>query len=282
MAIKVLIWNEFLHEQEDAKIKEVYPEGIHNALKQELSVDEELEITTATLEMPNHGLSEEILQNTDVLIWWGHMAHVRVKEEIAEMVAKHVRLGMGFIVLHSGHHSKPFRKLVGTTGNLSWREIGESERVWIIDPNHPICQGVGRFIDIPKEEMYGEPFDIPVPDELLMIGWYKGGEVFRSGCVFKRGNGKIFYFQPGHEEYPTYHIPQVVQVIKNAVHYVKPVVHLNDQGPGFMASPCVDPAEPGILEMYNVEEKPSDSFKKMMEGSGANVVAQMEKDGLKW
>ena len=269
MAIRVLIWNEFLHEKEES-IKKIYPEGIHNALKQELSVDDEFEISTATLEMPDHGLSEEILQNTDVLIWWGHIAHIKVKEEIAEMVARHVRLGMGFIVLHSGHHSKPFRKLMGTTCDLRWREIGENERVWVIDPNHPICQGVGSYIDIPQEEMYSEVFDIPVPDELIFIGWYKGGEVFRSGCVFKRGNGKIFYFQPGHEEYPTYHIPQIVQVIRNAVHYVKPVVHLNDLAPGYVGAPCVDPIEPGILEMYNVREKPSERFKKMMEARESN------------
>ena len=271
MAIKVLIWNEFIHEK-NGPVKEVYPEGIHGALKKELSADNEFEISVATLDMENHGLSEEILQNTDVLIWWGHMAHNMVSDEVAEMVAKHVRLGMGLIVLHSGHHSKPFTKLMGTTCNLSWREIGESERIWIIDPNHPICQGLGRYFEIPQEEMYGEVFDIPVPDELLMIGWYKGGEVFRSGCVFKRGNGKVFYFQPGHETFPTYHIPEVVKVIRNAVRYLKPVVHLKDPGPGFMASPAVDPPEEGILEMYGVKEKPSVSFQKMIESFKANNI----------
>jgi trehalose utilization protein len=280
MAINVLIWNEYLHEKE-GPVKEVYPEGIHGALKQELSADSEFNISTATLEMENHGLSEEILQNTDVLIWWGHMGHAMVSEEVADMVAKHVRLGMGLIVLHSGHHSKPFRKLMGTTCNLSWREIGENERVWIIDPNHPICQGLGRCIEIPKEEMYSEVFDIPTPDELIMIGWYKGGEVFRSGCVFKRGNGKIFYFQPGHEDFPTYHIPDVVTVIRNAVHYLKPVIHMADPGPGFMASPCVDPAEPGVLELYGVEEKPSAKFARMAEGMKERAK-QMADSGVKW
>ncbi len=281
MAINVLIWNEFLHEKEDA-IKAVYPKGIHGALKDELSADAEFNISTATLEMENHGLSEEILQNTDVLIWWGHMAHQKVSEEVADMVAKHVRLGMGLIVLHSGHHSKPFRKLMGTTCNLSWREIGESERVWIINPNHPICQGVGKYFELPHEEMYSEVFDIPVPDELLMIGWYKGGEVFRSGCVFNRGNGKIFYFQPGHEEFPTYHIPEVVQILRNAVHYVNPVIHLKDPGPGPLASPCVDPAEPGVLELYGIDEKPSEKFKKMIEAFGAKMAEDMANSGDKW
>jgi len=278
MSIKVTIWNEFFHEKQGTA-KEIYPEGIHEALKKGLlGCDASLTIRTATLEEPNHGLTEEILCDTDVLFWWGHMMHHKVADEVAEMVAKHVRLGMGLVVLHSGHHSKVFRKLMGTTCNLSWREIGERERVWVIDPNHPICQGIDRYFEIPKEEMYGEVFDIPSPDELVMIGWYQGGEVFRSGCVFNRGRGKVFYFQPGHEMYPTYYIPEVIKVLYNAVNYLKPVVHLPDPGPGFLASPCVDPPEPGILEMYGVEEKPSEQFEKMRPMMEA-MFKQMEQDG---
>ena len=281
MSIKVTIWNEFVHEKSGV-VKEVYPEGIHECLKKELlERDSNLQIRTATLEEPNHGLSEEILHDTDVLVWWGHMSHHMVSDDVAEMVAKHVRLGMGLVVLHSGHHSKVFRKLMGTTCNLNWREIGENERIWIIEPDHPICAGLGRYFEIPKEEMYGEVFDIPVPDELLMIGWYKGGEVFRSGCLWKRGRGKVFYFQPGHETYPTYRIPEVIHVIHNAVKYLKPNVHLNDQGPGFMASPCVDPPEEGILEMYGVKEKPSEAFSKMLPMM-KEMAKKMEEEGNKF
>jgi trehalose utilization protein len=263
MSINVTIWNEYLHEKSEERIAKVYPRGIHGALEEELSVDKNLEIRTALLEMPGHGLSEEILRNTDVLIWWGHLAHDRVSDETAEMVAGHVRLGMGLVVLHSGHYSKPFKKLMGTACSLSWREIGESERVWIIDPSHPICQGLGPYFELEHEEMYGEVFDIPAPDELLMIGWFKGGEVFRSGCVFQRGRGKIFYFQPGHEEFPTFHKPEVVRILKNAVYYLRPSFRRDfDTG---NASPCVDPVEPGILELYNITEKPSEKFKRDME-----------------
>jgi len=282
MATKVTIWNEFLHEQNDGPVKKVYPDGIHEAIKKELlGCDPSLEIRTAWLDQPNHGLSEELLSDTDVLFWWGHMAHQKVSDDVAEMVVKHVQRGMGLVVLHSGHHSKVFRKLMGTTCNLSWREIGESERVWVIDPDHPICAGLDRYFEIPQEEMYGEVFDIPVPDELIMIGWYKGGEVFRSGCVFKRGRGKVFYFQPGHEEFPTYHIPEVVKVLHNAIGYLKPKVRLPDPGPGFMASPCVDPPEEGILELYGVDEKPSEKFAKMLVAMQERVK-QMEADGEKF
>ncbi|MFP3091359.1 ThuA domain-containing protein [Treponema sp. TIM-1] len=242
----------------------MYPRGIHGALEEGLSADKNLAIRTALLEMPGHGLSEEILRNTDVLMWWGHLAHDRVSDETAELVAKHVRLGMGLVVLHSGHYSKPFRKLMGTACTLSWREIGESERVWIIDPSHPICQGLGPYFELEHEEMYGEVFDIPAPDELVMIGWFKGGEVFRSGCVFKRGRGKIFYFQPGHEEFPTFRKPEVLRILKNALYYLRPLSRREDSGMAF-ASPCVDPVEPGILELYNITEKPSEKFKRAME-----------------
>lgn len=261
MAITVTIWNEYLHEKNDGQIARVYPRGIHEALREHLSVDKNLEIRTALLEMPGHGLSEAILRNTDVLVWWGHLAHDQVGDETADLVVKHVLLGMGLVVLHSGHYSKPFRKLMGTSCSLSWREIGESERVWIIDPAHPICQGLGPYFELEHEEMYGEVFDIPAPDELVMIGWFKGGEVFRSGCVFHRGRGKIFYFQPGHEEFPTFHKPEVVRVLKNALYYLKPCSRREDSGADF-TSPCVDPVEPGILELYTIREKPSERFKK--------------------
>jgi trehalose utilization protein len=258
MSIKVTVWNEYLHEKSEERIAKVYPQGIHGAIQEELSAEKDFQIRTATLEMPGHGLSEEILADTDVLIWWGHMAHDKVSDETVAMVTKHVLHGMGLIVLHSGHYSKVFRALMGTSCSLRWREIGESERVWIIDPTHPICRGIGPYFELEHEEMYSEVFDIPVPDELLMIGWYKGGEVFRSGCVFKRGRGKIFYFQPGHEEFPTFHKPEVVRILCNAVRYLKADVRVALSESPLLSSPCVDPAEDGVLELYKIKEKPSE------------------------
>lgn len=219
--IKVTVWNEFEHERSEEKVRQVYPEGIHKAIAGFLASDE-ISVRTATLQEPECGLTQEVLDDTDVLIWWGHMAHHKVPEEIACRVRDSVLKGMGFVVLHSGHHSKPFRYLMGTTCNVNWREDGDFCRVWITDPSHPIAKGLGRYIEIPHEEMYTEPFGIPEPDQTLMIGWYDSGEVFRSGCCYKRGYGKIFYFQPGHETYPTYYIPDVQTVIRNAVKWAAP------------------------------------------------------------
>jgi trehalose utilization protein len=180
------------------------------------------QVRTATLDEPQHGLSEEVLAQTDVLTWWGHMAHGEVKDEIVERVYQRVLNGMGLIVLHSGHLSKIFCRLMGTSCDLKWREIAEKERLWIVEPGHPIAEGLGEYIEIPHEEMYGEVFDIPAPDTLVMISWFKGGEVFRSGCCYYRGRGKIFYFRPGHETYPTYYQPEVQQVIRNAARWAAP------------------------------------------------------------
>jgi len=183
----------------------------------------EIEVRTATLDEPEHGLRDDVLNNTDVLIWWGHMAHKEVSDEVVEKVHRRIVLdGMGLIVLHSGHFSKIFKLLMGTTCNLKWREAGEKERIWVINPGHPIAEGLGEYFELEHTEMYGEPFDIPQPDELVFVSWFKGGEVFRSGCCFIRGRGRVFYFRPGHETLPIYHDSNVLKVIGNAVRWAAP------------------------------------------------------------
>ena len=222
--IKVTVWNEYRHEKLDEEIRKVYPDGIHNAIGSYLKRFDEFEIITATLDEPEHGLTEEILNSTEVLIWWGHMAHNEVRDDIIEKVYNRVLDGMGIIVLHSAHASKIFGKLMGTaTDKLKWRDLGEKERLWVIAPNHPIAEGISEFIDLEKEEMYGERFEIPDPDKLVFISWFEGGEVFRSGCCYERGRGKVFYFRPGHEAYPVYFNPNIQRVIKNAVLWATPI-----------------------------------------------------------
>ncbi|WP_217596074.1 ThuA domain-containing protein [Cohnella sp. GbtcB17] len=220
--IRVTVWNENRHEQTNEKVREVYPEGIHAAIGQGLGT-QDFEVRYATLDQDGeHGLSEQLLSETDVLFWWGHMAHGDVKDEIVDRVHARVLRGMGLIVLHSGHFSKIFKKLMGTSCDLKWREADENERIWVVAPNHPIAEGIGEYIDLPAEEMYGEHFDIPAPDELVMVSWFEGGEVFRSGCTFHRGQGKIFYFRPGHETYPTYYNEQIRRVLGNAAKWAAP------------------------------------------------------------
>lgn len=215
--MNITVWNEYRHEVESETIKAVYPDGIHNVIAEFLG--ENHEVKTATLDEPEHGLTDDVLANTDVLIWWGHKAHDEVKDEIVTKVKQRVLDGMGLIVLHSGHFSKIFKSLMGTTCDLKWREADDKERLWVVNPTHPITEGLNSYIELEKEEMYGEHFDIPAPDETVFISWFEGGEVFRSGATFKRGNGKIFYFRPGHESYPTYYNKEIQQVIKNAVEW---------------------------------------------------------------
>jgi len=222
--IRVTVWNEFLHEKQDPNIAKIYPEGIHGAIARYLRSRQGLEVRTATFDEPEHGLTDDVLSNTDVLVWWGHMAHEKVSDAVVEKVYGRVMFdGIGLIVLHSAHYSKIFRRLMGTTCNLKWREAGEKERLWVVAGGHPIAEGIGDYFEIEHAEMYGEPFDIPSPDELVFISWFRGGEVFRSGCCFYRGVGKIFYFRPGHETYPIYYDPNVLKVIENAVRWAVPV-----------------------------------------------------------
>jgi trehalose utilization protein len=219
---RVTVWNEFRHEKRNPKIAEIYPNGIHQAIAGHLR-STGLTVQTATLDESEHGLTEAVLAKTNVLIWWGHMAHHEVSDDIVERVYLHVmESGMGLIVLHSGHFSKIFRRLMGTSCNLKWREASEKERIWVVEPGHPIAQGLNEYFEIPHAEMYGEHFDIPAPDTLVFVSWFQGGEIFRSGCCYHRGRGKVFYFRPGHETYPIFHQAEVLQVITNAVHWAAP------------------------------------------------------------
>jgi trehalose utilization protein len=221
--IRVTVWNEYRHEKSHEAVAKMYPEGIHGQVARFLRANPDIEVRTATLDEPEHGLTNEVLANTDVLIWWGHMAHGDVKDEIVDRVQQRILNGMGLIVLHSGHFSKIFKRMMGTNCSLKWREIAERERLWVVDPGHPIAQGLGEYFEIPHVEMYGELFSIPAPDELVFISWFQGGEVFRSGCCWHRGKGKVFYFRPGHETLPIYYQAEVQKVIINAVRWAAPV-----------------------------------------------------------
>jgi trehalose utilization protein len=217
--INVTIFNEFAHERRDEQVAAVYPDGMHAVLAQALGAETDISVRTATLDQPQHGLAEEVLARTDVLLWWGHIAHDEVDDAVVDRVQARVLEGMGLIVLHSGHYSKIFRRLMGSSCGLTWREDGKKERIWVVDASHPISAGLGAFIDLPQTEMYGEVFDIPEPEALIFISWFEGGEVFRSGCAWHRGRGRIFYFRPGHETYPIYYNKKVQLVLKNAVRW---------------------------------------------------------------
>lgn len=235
--IKVTVWNEYIHEKEYWGIRQIYPEGIHGCIRGFLEAEEDMEVKVATLDMPEHGLTREVLEWTDVLIWWGHCAHAQVGDAIVERVKDRVLQGMGLIALHSAHHAKIMKALLGTSLNLKWCH-GVGEQLHLVAPEHPIALGVEDVVFLEQEEMYGEFFDIPKPDDIIFLGWFSNGYVFRSGVTFTRGRGKIFYFQPGHEEYPVYKNPQIQKIITNAVRWAVPVNRLN------ASYPCTEVTEP--------------------------------------
>lgn len=241
--MKVLVYNEFFHERmEGTPASKIYPNGIHEEIK---SILESEEITVETVTLDDVAtITPERLATVDVLVWWGHMKHGDVPDGVAAAVRDAVLSGMGALFLHSAHHSKPFKTLMGTSGNLTWRESGDREILWVTEPSHPITRGIDRCIKLDAEETYGEPFVIPTPDKLLFISNFSGGEVFRSGCLYERGCGKVFYFQPGHEDFPTYKHPDVRRVIKNAVEYLKPDVRLDVTCPHVRH---IDSSEPYVI-----------------------------------
>lgn len=220
--INVTIWNEYRHEKSDENVAKLYPNGLHAAIGEFLSKNDDMKITLAALDDPDQGLPDEVLNNTDVLLWWGHMNHGEVKDDLVERIRQRVYVGgMGFIALHSAHHSKPFRAIVGTTGNLLWGD-NQKEIIWNIMPSHPIAAGIPAHFELPEEELYAEPFQIPQPDAHIFEGWYEHGYVFRAGCTFLRGAGRVFYFQPGHETCPSFYDANVQRIITNGVRWAAP------------------------------------------------------------
>ncbi|MDR0302987.1 MAG: ThuA domain-containing protein, partial [Treponema sp.] len=222
--INVTVWNEYTDSQKEKDIADVYPKGLHVTIADFLNKDGEINAKTAVFSEAEHGLTDAVLDNTDVLLWWGHQIHDKVEDHIAARVVERVQRGMGIIFLHSAHKSKPFMRLLGTSGSLCWREAHERSRVWTCAPSHPIAKGVPEQFVLDCEEMYGEPFGIPEPKETVFISWFQGGNVFRSGVTFQRENGRIFYFQPGHETYPAYHNENIQRIITNAVKWAAPIV----------------------------------------------------------
>ncbi|MEB8336915.1 ThuA domain-containing protein [Streptomyces endophyticus] len=221
--LRVTVWGENRHEKLEEHVAKIYPEGMHTTIAQgiEENLGGAVALRTATLDDPEHGLTDEVLAATDVLTWWGHAAHGEVSDEVVARVHRHVLSGMGLVVLHSGHWSKIFVKLMGTSCTLRWRSERDRELVWTVDPTHPIAEGVPHPLIIDQQEMYGEFFDIPTPDELVFVSSFSGGEVFRSGCTFRRGHGKIFYFSPGDQDFPVYHHKDVRKVIANGVRWAR-------------------------------------------------------------
>ena len=224
--IKVTVWNEYMDEQKRSEVASVYPEGLHKAIEAFLNKDAEISASVSIITDPEQGLSEQILNNTDVLVWWGHTHHNDVQDHLVKRVVEKVQQGMGIVFLHSAHKSKPFMNLLGTSCSLGWREANEKSRVFTATPNHPIAAGIPQHFLIEHEEMYTEPFGIPEPETTVFISWFEGGNVFRSGVTFQREYGKIFYFQPGHETFPVYFHPAVQKVITNAVKWVKPNIRV--------------------------------------------------------
>lgn len=251
--IRVTVWNEFRHEKKNEAVKKLYPDGMHQVIASFLGEQADIETRTATLDEPEHGLTDEVLKATDVLIWWGHIAHNEVQDEIVAKVKERVNQGMGLIVLHSGHMSKIFKAVLGTSGALKWREAAEKERLWNLEPSHPITQGIGEYLELPNTEMYGERFGIPTPDKLIFISWFEGGEVFRSGCCWERDHGRIFYFRPGHETYPIFYNDEVRTVITNAVRWAAPRIDVevgcaNSQPLEEIAPKDVDFGKAGVVQ----------------------------------
>ncbi|MCI8623421.1 MAG: trehalose utilization protein ThuA [Provencibacterium sp.] len=224
MPIRVTVWNEFYDDPRHPAIQELYPGGVQEYLASVLREEPDMAVTARHFyEDDACGLSDEVLDSTDVLLVYGHILRDNVPEDrVKKLIERVVKEGMGVIFLHSALWMNLFQRLVGPGAYCGYRELGERERVWVVNRNHPIAAGLPSSFVIPHTEVYSEPAGFPDPDELVFISWYQGGEAARSGMVWRRGAGRIFYFSPGHAWYNAMQIPEYHTVIKNAVRWAVP------------------------------------------------------------
>lgn len=201
--------------------RSIYPDGMQGAIAGVLAADG-CDVRIRTMDGPP--LTRDELQRTDVLVWYGHLHHQEVDDRLVDLVWKRTLEGMGFITFHSGHFAKPFIRLMGTTCQLDYRaQPHEREVLWNVCPGHPIAAGIGEGLVLDAEEVYREFHDIPAPDELVFLSAFATGESFRSGCCWRRGAGRVFYFRPGHETCPTWHHPTIQRILRNAVRWAAPI-----------------------------------------------------------
>ena len=218
--IRVLVWSEF------TESNDVYPQGIHGEIAGYLNTDPNIIARTTELADEDCGVGEKILGDTDVLFWWGHEKHELVDDDAVERVVRKVREeGMGFVSLHSSLTSKPFIALMGTSCKIgSFRVDGEMERVHVVAPHHPIADGVRDFV-ITETEMYGEPFDVPNPKEVIFESVFQDNPLYSTttwrfcGCTWDVWDGRVFYFRPGHETYAIYRDENIQRILLNASYW---------------------------------------------------------------
>jgi trehalose utilization protein len=272
---RVLVWDERQPRQ-----KEAYPNWLGNQIADQLKQRPGLAVRSAALDDPGHGLST--LDETDVLIWWGHVRQLEIELPVAKEIVQRIQEGrLQLIALHSAHWSRPFveamkerartdalrglpaserttavfvetelfpRSFIAPkrTDPLSpsvkyqrtpgqpveiyltlpnccfpaYRDDGKPSELITLLPRHPIARGLPAKLSITQTEMYDEPFHVPPPDEVVFEERWAAGERFRSGSVWRLGKGRVFYFRPGHEQYPVYFDPHMLQILENAVRWL--------------------------------------------------------------
>ena len=215
---RVVVWSE------GTAPKNVYPQDINAAIAEGLKPLKGWDIVTASINDPDQGLPEDMLNSASVLIWWGHQKHGAVSDALVDRIVKRVRDGgMGFIATHSAHYSKPLKAILGTP--CGWKYyIDDGARVDLVvkAPSHPIALGVKNFT-LPHTERYGDPFEVPTPETVVFDGIYTlpngAAENAQQGMVWTVGKGRVFYFQPGHESYPIYFQDEIRHIFRNGVQW---------------------------------------------------------------
>ena len=266
--VKVVVWDERQPSQRPA-----YADFLGGAVAGHLKSRPGLSVRSVGLDDPGRGLTDEVLGDARVLVWWGHARQDEVAPEVGRKVVGRVKAGtLALLALHSAHWSTPFVEAMNERARLdaakaspgaevrdvpppkrytlpnyetrltpyalerrfpdgaktldlhlplcvfpAYRNDGKPSFVRVLKPAHPIAEGLPATFEIPREEMYDEPFHVPEPDEVILEERWATGEWFRSGMLWKLGAGHVFYFRPGHETYPTYTQAEPLRVVANAV-----------------------------------------------------------------
>ncbi|MEZ5042821.1 MAG: alpha/beta hydrolase fold domain-containing protein [Saprospiraceae bacterium] len=191
--IKVVVWDERQKKQQKA-----YPDFMGNHIADYLKKNDLLRVYSVGLDDPEQGLSDEVLENCEVMIWWGHVRHPEISVATSKKLIERVKAGtLEMIFLHSAHWANPFVEAMNEVTRqrveAKYATLEAQVTIEFVTPPDSLRFRVPKLGEMVKPAIYERKF----PDGQLKV------KVDMPTCIFPfyRADGKpstVITLQPKH------------------------------------------------------------------------------------